>query len=86
MSFCLIINIVHLNLNACGGSERLTIATMQALSQMTDIDIELTTFVRPDILQLSRTYGKDSISVFEKIKRIYIIKSLDEIKKKRTIA
>jgi hypothetical protein len=43
---CLIANATHLDLNARGGSERLAIATMEALSQLEDVEIELSTFQR----------------------------------------
>ena len=45
------VNIVHINLNARGGSERLALATIRALKEVNDmdIDIDLTTLQKPDV-------------------------------------
>lgn len=70
-------NIVHVNLNACGGSERLSVATLQALSELNRYDIEITTFEKPQIQKLANILGMKTLSAFEKVKKINIIKSLD---------
>jgi hypothetical protein len=64
--FCLIANVTHLDLNARGGSERLAIATMEALSQLEDVELELSTFQRPNIIELQSAFGQSSVSVMKK--------------------
>jgi glycosyltransferase involved in cell wall biosynthesis len=73
----LITNIVHISLNSLGGSERLAVAVMQALSKM-GIDFELTTFEKPNISKLEIAYGKSAASVMHKIKKVNILQSLED--------
>jgi glycosyltransferase involved in cell wall biosynthesis len=70
-------NLVYSDLNPCGGGERLTLATMQALAEM-DIDIELTTLQKPDIIRLENAFGKRLASVIENIKKINILDAWEE--------
>jgi glycosyltransferase involved in cell wall biosynthesis len=72
----LIANIVHTSLNPRGGSERLAVAVMQALSEM-GFDIEFTTFEQPDFSRLETAYGKSAVSVLRKIKKVHLLQSLD---------
>ncbi len=65
-------NFVYSDLNLCGGGERLTLITMQAILEM-GIDIDLTTLVKPDIDKLENTYGNDTASVFRNIKNENIL-------------
>jgi len=44
-------NFVYSDLNPCGGGERLTLLTMQAVLDM-GVDIDLTTLDTPDITKL----------------------------------
>ena len=62
-------NIIHGDFNPCGGAERLSLVTMQALSEM-GIDFDLTTLKTPNITKLENTYGKNLVSVMEKINKI----------------
>jgi glycosyltransferase involved in cell wall biosynthesis len=71
----LITNIVHTSLNPRGGSERLAITAMQALSNMGS-EINLTTFERPNISQLESAYGEAATSVIRRIKTTNILRSL----------
>jgi len=71
----LIANIVHISLNPRGGSERLAVAVIQALSEI-GIDIDLTTFEEPDVSKLESAYGKAATSAIKKIKNISIIDSI----------
>jgi alpha-1,2-mannosyltransferase len=71
----LIANIVHSSLNARGGSERLAITAMQALSKMGS-EINLTTFERPNISQLESAYGEAAASIIRRIKTTNILRSL----------
>lgn len=71
----MIANIVHTSLNARGGSERLAITVMQALSKMGS-EINLTTFERPNIPQLESAYGEAAARVIRRIKTTNILRSL----------
>jgi glycosyltransferase involved in cell wall biosynthesis len=70
-------NLVYSDLNPCGGGERLTLATIQALVEM-DINIELTTLQKPDITRLENAFGKRIASVIENIKKINILDAWEE--------
>ena len=62
------IKIIHEDLNAGGGSERLTITMMQALNEL-GFNIDLETITTPDWNQMKKWYGKLSVKI-GKIKRI----------------
>jgi len=51
-------NFVYSDLNPCGGGERFTLVTMQAVLEM-GIEIDLTTLDAPNTTKLENTYGKD---------------------------
>ena len=59
-------NFIFSNLNPCGGGERLTLITMQAVIEM-GIEVEFTTLGIPNITKLENAYGKDLSSVINKI-------------------
>ena len=71
----MIANIVHISLNPRGGSERLAVAVIQALSKI-GIDIDLTTFEEPNVSKLENAYGEVATSAIKKIKTITIIDSI----------
>ena len=60
-------NIVHIDLNACGGAERLAIATIEALVDM-GIEIYLASVRQPDLKRLAYTFGEHAIKQMHKIK------------------
>jgi glycosyltransferase involved in cell wall biosynthesis len=62
------IKIIHEDLNAGGGSERLTLTMMQALNEL-GFNIDLETITTPDWNQMKKWYGKFSVKI-GKIKRI----------------
>ena len=70
-------NLVYSDLNPCGGGERLTLITMQAILEM-GIDIELTTLQKPDIRRLENAFGKRIASVIENIKKVNILGAWEE--------
>ena len=74
----MIANIVHISLNPRGGSERLAVAVIQALSEI-GIDIDLTTFEEPNVSKLESAYGKAATLAIKKIKNITIIDSIGKI-------
>jgi glycosyltransferase involved in cell wall biosynthesis len=66
---------VHTSLNPRGGSERVAITAMHALSKM-GIETDLTTFEKPDISKLESAYGEVATSVIKRIKTTNILRSL----------
>jgi len=62
------IKIIHEDLNAGGGSERLTITMIEALNEM-GFNIDLETTTTPDWNQIKRWYGKFSVKI-EEIKKM----------------
>lgn len=52
--------LIHEDLNACGGAERLSLATIEALGQM-GISVDLLTFTQPDWNHISETFGMQSL-------------------------
>ncbi len=62
------IKIIHEDLNAGGGSERLTITMIEALNEM-GFNIDLETISTPDWNQIKKWYGKFSLRI-EKIKKV----------------
>ena len=71
-------NVIHGDFNPCGGAERLSLATMQALLE-TGIDFDLTTLKSPDISKLENSYGKNLVSVMKSINKINVINIVEEL-------
>src|SRR6188472_4091610 len=72
-------NVIVPDLNPCGGGERLTLVTIQALAQM-GIDFDLTTLKSPDISKLENAYGKKLVSVMKNIRKINLIDIIEELR------
>jgi len=63
-------NIIHTDLNPCGGAEQVALGTIQALVEM-NFDVELTTAREPNISRLKCAFGAERVGrLFNKIKRI----------------
>src|SRR5919108_648042 len=77
------VNIVHINLNARGGSERLALSTIASLKQIDGIDIDLTTYQKPDVHRIKSTYGKRGLLAIRSIKTLNIIRSLKNVHLKK---
>jgi glycosyltransferase involved in cell wall biosynthesis len=77
------VNIVHINLNARGGSERLALATIAALKEIDDIDVDLTTFQKPDLNKIQKSYGKMGLLALRSIKTVNIIRSIETVRLKK---
>ncbi len=60
-------NIVHIDLNPCGGAERVAIATIQALVDM-GMDIYMASVRQPDLKRLEYAFGEHAIRHMYKIK------------------
>ena len=72
-------NVVHGDFNPCGGAERLSLVTMQSLSEM-GIDFDLTTLKSPNVSKLENSFGKNLVSVVKKADKINIINILEELR------
>ncbi|HEX6029163.1 MAG TPA: hypothetical protein VFY64_09000, partial [Nitrososphaeraceae archaeon] len=72
-------NVIHGDFNPCGGAERLSLTTMQALIEM-GIDFDLTTLKSPDIPKLENSYGKNLVSVMKSINKINVINIIEELR------
>ena len=72
-------NVVHGDFNPCGGAERLSLVTMQSLSEM-GIDFDLTTLKSPNVSKLENSFGKNLVSVLKKADKINIISILEELR------
>jgi hypothetical protein len=68
------VNIVHPNLNICGGGERLSIAVMQAIRTL-DGQFDITTFERPNLYQIIASFGKLPVQTVMSASKVNIIKS-----------
>ena len=75
-------NVIHGDFNPCGGAERLSLTTMQALLEM-GIDFDLTTLKSPDIPKLENSYGKNLVSVMKSINKINVINIMEELRQQQ---
>jgi glycosyltransferase involved in cell wall biosynthesis len=75
-------NVIHGDFNPCGGAERLSLTTMQALLEK-GIDFDLTTLKSPDILKLENSYGQNLVSVMKRINKINVINILEELRQQQ---
>ncbi len=75
-------NVIHGDFNPCGGAERLSLTTMQALLEM-GIDFDLTTLKEPNISKLENTYGKTFVSVMKHINKINIINIIEDLQQQQ---
>ncbi|HEU5460939.1 MAG TPA: glycosyltransferase [Nitrososphaeraceae archaeon] len=76
------VNVIHGDFNPCGGAERLSLTTMQALLEK-GIDFDLTTLKSPDILKLENSYGPNLVSVMKRINKINVINILEELQQQQ---
>ena len=70
-------NVVYTDLSPCGGAERLTLVTMDALSQK-GVKFDFTSFVLPNLTKLENTYGSKIAYIVKKAEKINILESLEE--------
>ena len=75
-------NVIHGDFNPCGGAERLSLVTMQALLER-GIDFDLTTLKSPDISKLENSYGKNLVSVMKSINKINVINIMEELRQQQ---
>ena len=67
-------NIVHRNLNPCGGGERLSLVVMQAISDI-GIDFDITTLEKPNIPRIENSFGNKLAAMIKKASNINILQS-----------
>jgi hypothetical protein len=77
-------NIIYPDFNPCGGGEWLALATIQAISEM-GIDLDITTYVEPNLSKLENAYGKNLTSVMQKVKKVNVVFTFNEYNIKRII-
>lgn len=63
------VTVVHTNLNARGGAERLAVVTIKALNSM-GMDVELATMESPDIATITEAYGENLGLSIKKISKL----------------
>jgi glycosyltransferase involved in cell wall biosynthesis len=68
-------NFIYSDLNPCGGGERLTLVTMEAVLEM-GIDIDLTTLKTPDITKITNAFGKELAAVINRIKKVNLLQHI----------
>ena len=68
-------NVIHGDFNPCGGAERVSLVTMQALLEI-GIDFDVTTLKTPNISKLENSYGKNLVSVMKSTNKINVINFL----------
>ncbi|MDF0682099.1 MAG: hypothetical protein P0116_14165 [Candidatus Nitrosocosmicus sp.] len=70
-------NFIYSNLNPCGGGERFTLVTMNAVAEM-GIEVDLTTLENPNLSKLENAFGKDLTSIMKQIRKINVIQMFDQ--------
>ncbi|HZA62797.1 MAG TPA: hypothetical protein VE573_08005, partial [Nitrososphaeraceae archaeon] len=75
-------NVIHGDFNPCGGAERLSLVTMQALLER-GIDFDLTTLKSPDVSKLENSYGKNLVSVMKTVNKINVINIVEELQQQQ---
>jgi glycosyltransferase involved in cell wall biosynthesis len=68
--------VVHIDLNPCGGAERVAIATIQALLEM-GIETDVAALRAPDLKRLGHAFGEHSVRHMSKIKTSIAFSSND---------
>jgi hypothetical protein len=70
-------NFIYSNLNPCGGGERFTLVTMNAVVEM-GIKVDLTTLENPNLSKLENAFGKDLTSIMKQIRKINVLQMFDQ--------
>lgn len=61
------VNVIHADLNSCGGAEQLAIATLQSLLEM-DMQVDLTVAKQPDYARIEKAFGSRVRRIFDRVK------------------
>jgi glycosyltransferase involved in cell wall biosynthesis len=75
----LIADVFHTSLNPRGGSERVAIATIQALLGIDGFDVRLNTFEQPNLAKLTASYGQNVTYMMQRISKIGVYQSLEKV-------
>jgi alpha-1,2-mannosyltransferase len=59
-------NVIHADLNPCGGAEQLAIATLQSLLEM-EMQVELTVAKAPDLKRIEKAFGGKARRIFDHV-------------------
>jgi glycosyltransferase involved in cell wall biosynthesis len=70
-------NFIYSNLNPCGGGERFTLVTMNAVVEM-GIEVDLTTLENPNLSKLENAFGKDLTSIMKQIRKLNVLQMFDQ--------
>ena len=70
-------NFIYSNLNPCGGGERFTLVTMNAVAEM-GIEVELTTLENPNLSKLENAFGADLTSIMKRIRKINVLQMFNQ--------
>src|SRR5690242_8304552 len=61
------VNVIHADLNPCGGAEQLSLATLHTLLEM-GMHVDLTVAKGPDIKRIEKAFGEKVRKVFDRVK------------------
>lgn len=61
------VNVIHTDMNPCGGAEQLALATLQALVDM-GMQVDLTVARAPDIPRIEKAFGDKVCDVFNRVR------------------
>lgn len=61
------INVIHTDMNPCGGAEQLALATLQALTEM-GMQVDLTVAREPDVARIEKAFGAKAAGVFDRVR------------------
>lgn len=70
-------NFIYSNLNPCGGGERFTLVTMNAVAEM-GMEVDLTTLENPNFSKLDNAFGKDLTSIMKQLRKINVLRMFDQ--------
>lgn len=70
------VNFVYSDLNPCGGAEKFSLVTMEAILEM-GFEIDLTALEFPDRDRLEKAFGVELVSVIDKVKKINTLNVFD---------
>ncbi|AIC16718.1 glycosyltransferase [Nitrososphaera viennensis] len=62
------VNVIHIDLNPCGGAEQLAIATLQSFLEMETMQVDLTVARAPDLERLEKAFGDRVRRIFDRVK------------------
>lgn len=61
------VNVIHADLNPCGGAEQLAIATLQSLLEM-EMQVDLTVAKAPDYKRIEKAFGSKARRIFDHVR------------------